>query len=128
MFHKHKCGRQFFNKSVKVEWVAKVIIDGLKNNTKMKLNEVVTNVRLMYATGIPRCRAFKARQVARQVVKGDSNKQFSLLWSYGTELKMGSKGNTFKVNIAYLATWLQPRFTRCYICFDGTKKTLKKAC
>lgn len=50
LFLKHKCGRQFFNKSAKAEWVAKVIFDGLKNNTKMKLSEVVTNVRLRFAT------------------------------------------------------------------------------
>lgn len=30
LFHKHKCGRQFFNKNVKGDWVAKMIIDKLK--------------------------------------------------------------------------------------------------
>ncbi|KAI5384574.1 hypothetical protein KIW84_071541 [Lathyrus oleraceus] len=92
LFHKHKCGRRFFNKSVKVEWVAKVIIDGSKNNTKMKLNEVVAYVRLRCATEIPYCIAFKARQLARQVVERDYNKKYNLFWSYGVELRTVSPG------------------------------------
>lgn len=44
LFDKHKCGIKLFNKSAKAEWVANVIVDGLKNNTKMKLNEVVADV------------------------------------------------------------------------------------
>ncbi|CAK8569784.1 unnamed protein product [Lathyrus sativus] len=43
-FAKHKCGRKFFNKSAKAAWVAKVIVDGVKNNSKMKLSEVVADV------------------------------------------------------------------------------------
>ncbi|XP_058724923.1 uncharacterized protein LOC131596316 [Vicia villosa] len=128
LFHKHKCGRHFFNKSAKAEWVAKVIVDGLKNNTKMKLNEVVADVRLKYATEIPGCRAFKARQLARRIVEGDSSKQYSLLWSYGAELRRASSGNTFKLNTMTPAPGLQPRFERCYMCFDGCKKALIKAC
>src|SRR4051812_21041675 len=36
LYQKHKCERKFFNKSAKDEWVAKVIVDGLKNNTSKK--------------------------------------------------------------------------------------------
>ncbi|XP_058784220.1 uncharacterized protein LOC131658989 [Vicia villosa] len=128
LYAKHKCGRKFFNKSAKTEWVAKFIVDGMKNNTKMKLNEVVADVRLRYATEIPEYSAFRARQIARQIVEGDPSKQFSLLWSYGAELRWASAGNTFKVNTTTLAPGLKSRFERCYICFDGTKKALTKAC
>ncbi|CAI8619654.1 unnamed protein product [Vicia faba] len=44
---------------------------------------------IRYATKIPGCRAFKARQIARQIVEGESSKTFSLLWSYGAELRKG---------------------------------------
>ncbi|KAI5446061.1 hypothetical protein KIW84_014053 [Lathyrus oleraceus] len=99
LFHKDKCGRWFFNKSAKAKWVTKVIVNGLKNNTKMKLNEVVTNVRLRYVTKVPYCRAFKARKLAREIVEEDSSKQYNLLWSYSSELVGTSPGNTFKINI-----------------------------
>ncbi|XP_058784016.1 uncharacterized protein LOC131658774 [Vicia villosa] len=128
LYSKHKCGRQFFNKNAKAEWVAKVIVDGLKNTKNMNLNDVVIDVRLRYATEIPGYRAFKARQIARQIVEGDSSKQFNLLWSYDAELRRASPGNTFKLNTTYSGEGSNPRFERCYMCFDGTKMTLKKAC
>lgn len=86
MFHKHKFGRKFYNKNSNVDWVARIIFDKLKNNTNMKLNEVVPYVRLRFATKIIGCMAFKARQLARKDVEGDSTKQYSLLWSYGAEM------------------------------------------
>ncbi|KAI5430024.1 hypothetical protein KIW84_034559 [Lathyrus oleraceus] len=72
-------------KSAKAKWVAKVTVNGLKNNTKIKLNEVVVDMRLRYTTEIAGCRAFKERQLARQIVEGHSRKQFNFLWSYGAE-------------------------------------------
>lgn len=94
----------------------------------MKLNEVITNIRLRYATEIPSYRAFKPRQLARQNIEGNFSKQYSLLWSYGVELRKVSSGNTFKLNINCLVQRMQLIFERCYIYFDGTKKTLRKAC
>ncbi|XP_058742407.1 uncharacterized protein LOC131614886 [Vicia villosa] len=94
----------------------------------MKLNEVVADIRSRYSPKIPGCRAFKARQIARQIVEGDSSNQFSMLWSYGADLKRASAGNTFKTNTAALAPGLRPRFGRCYLCFDGNKKAMTKTC
>ncbi|KAI5398433.1 hypothetical protein KIW84_063994 [Lathyrus oleraceus] len=65
---KHKYGRKFFNKNVNVDWVARVVVDMLKNNSTMKLNEVEADVRPRFATEITGCMAFKARQLARKVV------------------------------------------------------------
>lgn len=80
LFEKHKCGRQFFNKNVKIDWVAKMIVDKLKNNNKMKLNEVVIcKVKVVDITG---CRTFKSRKPVRKIVERGSSKQYSLLWSY----------------------------------------------
>ncbi|CAI8610184.1 unnamed protein product [Vicia faba] len=116
LFQKHKYGRKFFNKNANADWVSRVIIDKLKNNSGMKLNEVVADVRLRFAIEIIRCKAFKARQLARKVVEGDSAKQYSMLWSDGAELRRASKGNTFKLNIP----GFPPRFERW--CFMSDKQ------
>ncbi|XP_058764112.1 uncharacterized protein LOC131637534 [Vicia villosa] len=124
LIQKHKCGRKFFNKNANADWVSRIIVDKLKNNSGMKLNEIVSDVRLRFATEITGCRAFKARQIARRVVEGDSAKQYSMLWSYGAELRRACIGNTFKLNIS----GLPPKFERCYMCFDGTKRAFKNGC
>lgn len=64
-----------------------MIVYGFKNTSKMKLNNVLQNVRLRYETEILGCRAFKVRRLDRQVIEGDSSKQYSLLWSYDVELR-----------------------------------------
>lgn len=66
-----------------MDWVVKVIVDRTKKNNKMKLNDVVADVRVRYATEILGCGAFNVRHISRQVVEGDSSKQCCLLWSYG---------------------------------------------
>lgn len=73
MYQKHKCGRQFLNKSGKANWVAKVIVDRLKNNNKMKLNDLIAYVRMRYTTEIPCYKAFKGRHLSKQIVEGDSS-------------------------------------------------------
>lgn len=69
----------FLQKNSKVDWVPKMIVDQLKNNNNMKLNEVVLDVRLRFSTEITGCKDFKARHLSRQIVKEDSSKQYSLL-------------------------------------------------
>lgn len=71
--------RKFFNKNANVDWVARMIIDKLKKNPSMKLNEVVADVILRFATKITRRRAFKARHLAIKVVEEDSTKEYSIL-------------------------------------------------
>lgn len=68
-----------------------MIVDKLKNNSSMKLNEVVTDVRLGFAIEITGYRAFKVRQLSKKIVEGDSAKQYSMLWSYDAELRRASK-------------------------------------
>lgn len=87
-----------FNKNAKTCWVSKMIIDKLKNNDKMKLNKMVSNVRLMFVIKITGSRAFKSRTLARQIIEGGSSKQYSLIWAYDAELRKASLENTFKLN------------------------------
>jgi hypothetical protein len=101
---KHSCGRTFTSKNANAGFVA--------------------NIRSKYAVEIPACRAFKTRQL----VEGDSSKQYSLLWSYSAELKRASSGNTCKLSIESPGPGLQPRFSRYYMCLDGCKKAIKNGC
>lgn len=87
----------------------------------MVLNEVMSHVRIRFTTEITTCRDFKSRQFA-QIIEGDSSKQYSFLRSYGVELIRASPEKTFKLNIDSPGPGLQPRFERCYTCFDETNK------
>jgi len=94
---KHTCGMVIENKNAKSEWVAKKILGRMNNDNDMKLDQVINEVRTRYSIEIPTCRAFRARQIARQLVEGDSSRQYSLLWSYSAELHRASSGNNCKL-------------------------------
>ncbi|KAJ1426386.1 hypothetical protein SESBI_10411 [Sesbania bispinosa] len=91
---RHTYGRVCGNNNAKAGWVAKAVVNRLKSNNKVTLKEVVEDIRTTYSTGITISRAFKARQIVRGVVEGDSSKQYTLLWSYSAELRRACVGNT----------------------------------
>lgn len=82
-----------------------MIVENFEEQHLMKLNEAVSYVRLRFVIGV-----------------------IDLLWLYVVELRRASPGNTFKLNINRHGSGLQPRFGRCYMCFDGTKKALTLTC
>lgn len=56
LFPKHKCRKVFLNKNFKALWVVKLMVDKFKNNIKMKLSEIVSDVRIKYAIEILGCK------------------------------------------------------------------------
>jgi len=71
---KHTCGKVIENKNAKSKWVAKKILGRMTNDNDMKLDQVIDEVRTRYSTEIPVCRTFRTRQIARQLVEGDSSR------------------------------------------------------
>lgn len=59
----------------------------MKNYEKVKLNEVVGEVRTQFSTKITGSIAFKEKQIAKEIVEGNSSRPYSLLWSHSAELK-----------------------------------------
>lgn len=67
---KHECGRVFDNSNAKARWVAKVIVDKLKSNSKISVDEIIVVMKNTYDIGIKTCTTIKARFLARKVVDG----------------------------------------------------------
>lgn len=80
----------------------------IEEKLRMKLIEVVANIKTIYFIEISECRAFKIWKFERKVVEGDSSEQYSLLWSYSVEFRRTSIGNT--CNLERLCSDLQSRF------------------
>jgi len=70
----HTCPRVFNKKNAKSKWVARQILDRLKSNPHMTMNEVVDDIRSRYATSITSVTSYKARQIALAIVEGDAIK------------------------------------------------------
>lgn len=125
LVQKHTCGRVFQNKSTTSGWVTKVLVEKMKNSETFNINQVVGEIRTKFSTSITPSRAFKARKMARKIVDGDIEKQYSMIWSYSAELQRACKGNTCKLHLERPVPTLLPKFGRFYVCFDGCKRALK---
>ncbi|KAI5393738.1 hypothetical protein KIW84_060739 [Lathyrus oleraceus] len=87
-----------FNKEEKLrkDFIFKV---GMKFSSLKQFKKVVLEHNVLNGREV---RAFKAKQLSRKVVEGDSTKKYSMIWSYDAKLRRTSKRNTFKLNIVGL--------------------------
>ncbi|XP_027348125.1 uncharacterized protein LOC113859593 [Abrus precatorius] len=129
LFNKHICGRVFHNKSAKLAWVAKILINKMKaGTTDITLKDIVGEIISNYSTGITLSRAFRAKHIAKSVIDGNIDKQYGLLWRYAAELKQRSVGNTCVIRVFRSSLEILPRFRSFYMCLKGPKLAFKKAC
>ncbi|MCI23838.1 hypothetical protein A2U01_0045020 [Trifolium medium] len=61
------------------------------------MSEIMSDMRRKHSVGITRGRAWKAKEIAEQIVEGDAARQYAMLWSYVAELKRVSAGNTWNL-------------------------------
>jgi len=128
LFENHNCGRVFVNKNANKEWVSKIVVDKFRNVGRMTANEIIDDVRRSYSVGITPWRACRAKEIAMDILEGDGQKQYSLLYDYAAELRRVSIETTVKIKINQPQPTLQPRFGSFYLCLDGCKKGFVNGC
>ncbi|CAJ2652425.1 unnamed protein product [Trifolium pratense] len=125
----HSCTRDPNNKTATAKWVAQLILNTMSTSDHMKVNDILTHVRKNFSVNISFWRAWKAKQMAKEIVEGNAARQYNLLWRYSAELRrVSDNGNTCKITIERPHPTLQPRFGSFYFSFDGCKKGFLKAC
>ncbi|XP_058756954.1 uncharacterized protein LOC131630180 [Vicia villosa] len=124
----HTCARVLNNKSANSKWVSKLVVEKRKSQGKVKLSEIMAELRQKYAVGITKGKAWRAKAIADEIIEGDAKEQYNMLWSYAAELRNHCAGNTVKINTERPHPTLPPRFGRFYFCLDGCKKGFTHGC
>ena len=124
----HNCGRVFVNKNANKEWVSKIVVDKFRNVGRMTANEIIDDVRRSYSVAITPWRACRAKEIAMDILEGDGQKQYNMLYDYAAELRRVSTETTVKIKINQPQPTLQPRFGSFYLCLDGCKKGFVNDC
>jgi len=124
----HTCGKVLDNKSANSRWVATKVVPKMQVSKSMTVKEVFDEMSLTYGVGITMDRAWRARKIAKKIIEGDADKQYSKIWRYAAELKRACKGNSVKINVDGPSATIQPRFGSFYFCFEGCKKGFITAC
>lgn len=124
----HKCSWQTKNTSATAKWVSKSVANNMFTGDHVTINDIVDFVGKNYSVNITFWRAWKAKQMAKEIVEGNAARQYSLLWRYSAELKRVCAGNSCEINMERPHPTLQPRFGSFYFSFDGCKKGFLTAC
>lgn len=117
----HTCARVLKNRSAKSKWVAKCVVNKMQTCEKVRIDDIMQDMRKNYSVGITPGSAWKAKEIAKGIVEGDTARQYAMIWRYETELKRVCLGNTTKINVAIPNPSIQPRFIYFYFYFDGCK-------
>ena len=124
----HTCARVLNNKSANSKWVSKLVVEKRKSQGKVKLSEIMSELRQKYSVGITKGKAWRAKAMAEEIIEGDAKEQYNMLWRYAAKLRKHYAGNTVKLNTERPHPTLPLRFGRFYFCFDGCKKGFTKGC
>ncbi|XP_058733667.1 uncharacterized protein LOC131605311 [Vicia villosa] len=108
--------------------VSKLVFEKRKSQGKVKVSEIMSELRQKYLVSITLGKAWRAKSMEEKIIEGDVKEQYNMLWSYVAELKKHCAGNTVKINTLRPLPTIQPRFERFYVWFDGCKKGFTKAC
>lgn len=122
----HKCVSVLNNKSTNSKWVSKLVMEKRKPMGKVTVYEIMIEMSIRHFAGITIGKACRERCLADEIIEEDSKIQYSMLWSYATDLKKHCAGNTVKLDAERPLTTIQPIFSRFYFRFDGCKKGFTK--
>ena len=126
---KHTCGKTTKNKSASSRWVANfVVVNKLQTTKKVTITDIMDDMRKNHSVGITMGKAWKAKQIAQEVVEGNADRQYGMIWRYAAELTRVCAANSVKINVDRPSPSLQPRFGSFYFCFDGCKKGFINGC
>jgi len=124
----HTCGRTTYNRSANSKWVTKVQLPKIMCTEKVKVLDIMKDMRRNQGVGVTFYRAWRAKKRAKDIIEGEAAKQYTLLWRYAAELMRVSKGNSIKINTERPAPTIQPRFGSFYFCFEGLKQGFLSGC
>ncbi|XP_058746525.1 uncharacterized protein LOC131619449 [Vicia villosa] len=122
IFDKHTCARVLDNISASSRWVAKAVVKKMQTSQSVRITDIIQDLRQNFFVGITIARAWKAKLIAKRILKGDADRQYANLRRYASELHRVNPSNTVSITVNRPSPSIQPRFGSFYFCFDGCKK------
>jgi hypothetical protein len=124
----HTCIRSLNNKCANSKWVSKAVVKKMQTSEKVRMQDIILDMRRNYVLNITPSTAYKARKIAMAVIEGDADSQYAQLWRYAEELRRACRTNTIKINVNRPNASLPPRFGSFYFSFDGCKRGFINGC
>ena len=120
----HSCTKAFHSIHVKSKWVARVFLEKFRLNPNMALLKIKAGIMEQYEVEISMCKAYRARQIANEMINVRFEDNYLRIRVYYEELKVSNPGTTTKIS---LHTPLL-NFKRFYVCLDACKMGFLDVC
>ncbi|XP_052626786.1 uncharacterized protein LOC111891964 [Lactuca sativa] len=124
----HKCSRQFkFGSIVSPEWIGRHYVTEIANKPKMKLQEMIDDIRQRYRCVVSIGHVRRERKWAKNLIEGKLTEHYARIWDYAHELLRSNPGSTCQVGVT---TNLGGKnyFHRFYVCFKALNDIWKRGC
>ncbi|XP_068306986.1 uncharacterized protein [Pyrus communis] len=122
----HQCRRVDKVLYADSRWLSEHYIDKLRTNPNWDVDDIMAEVRREFNLVVTRNQVFRAKRLAREVIKGSYVEQYARLWDYVEELKKANEGSTIKVKTQMDGDDIL--FQRIYVCLAGCKQGFLEGC
>ncbi|CAI8592066.1 unnamed protein product [Vicia faba] len=104
-----------FKLGMDLKMLSVIVVEKRKSQGKVKLSEIMSELRQKYSVGITKGKALRAKAMVEEIIEGDAKEQYKMLWRYAAELRKHCAGNTVKLNIERPHPTLPLRFGAFWI-------------
>ncbi|XP_052625687.1 uncharacterized protein LOC111879090 [Lactuca sativa] len=124
----HNCSRQFkFGSIVSPEWIGRHYVTEIANKPKMKLQEMIDDIRQRYRCVVSIGQVRRARKWAKNLIEGKLTEHYARIWDYAYELLRSNLRSTCQVGVTTNPDG-KNYFHRFYICFKALSVSWKRGC
>ena len=121
---KHTCFRAFHSRMVSVRWIAIALLEVFRGRPNIKSVEIKEGIKNKFQVDVSLDKAFRARQIALEMLKGRFTYQFERARDYCEELRVSNPGTIAKINL-HTPTL---HFKRMYMCLAACKIGFLEEC
>ncbi|XP_047149888.1 uncharacterized protein LOC124821985 [Vigna umbellata] len=95
----HNCSREHKLRILNAKWLSKMLEKTVRENPKVKGEEIREKINRKWNVGVSRCMAYRAKAIASDHVDGSFKDQYTRIYDYANELLARNPGSTVKVKV-----------------------------
>ncbi|CAI9270895.1 unnamed protein product [Lactuca saligna] len=96
----HRCSKKFkYGSLVSPEWIGRHYIIEIANTSKMKLRDMIANIKQRLRCVVSIGQVCRAKKWATELIEGKLTEHYARVWDYADELLRSNPGSTCKVSI-----------------------------
>ena len=121
---KHTCFRAFHSRMVSARWIAIALLEVFRGRPNIKSAEIKEGIKNQFQVDASLDKAFRARQIALEMLKGRFVYQFERARDYCEELRVSNPGTKTKINLHTPRLQLK----RMYVCLAAYRTRFIEEC